>query len=159
MKNFWYNLSRREQILLMLCGSLILFFILYIVVLKPLSDRKENSFRTLKDEKGRYERVLQMAANMPNNFYQDKHDLKSTTPIRTAATEASKEIGVSIARIQPGPNDTLSFWIDAVKTEELFNWLMLLDKRYGNKVQKVSIQKNTGENTLRGQFEFKSGLE
>jgi len=35
------------------------------------------------------------------------------------------------------------------------NWLVLLRSQYGYNATKVTIQKNSGEDTLRGQFKFK----
>lgn len=143
----------------MLCGAVVMFFILYITLIKPISDRRENSFQALQEEKARYERVITLAAKVANDTNQTKQSSNTNVPIRAAATEASKRIGIAIARIQPGRADSVSFWIDAAKTEELFNWLMLLDEEYGEKAKKISIQKNIDGNTLRGQFEFTGALQ
>ncbi|MCC3861754.1 type II secretion system protein GspM [Pseudemcibacter aquimaris] len=155
MMNFWNGLQRREQNALMIMVVAIIIFLIYVLLVMPLISGKENALRALDDEKARYERIMQLAvtAGPSQNV---SADIKAVLPIREAATDASRNAGVSISRIQPGRDNTVTFWVDRAGTSEMMNWLLMLQNEYGHVPVKVTIQKNTGEETLRGQFEFES---
>jgi type II secretory pathway component PulM len=127
---YWYNLTLREQIALIILTVFVGIFLIYVLMVMPLIERNEQSLLALNNEKARYN-------------------------LRDAATSASRQTGVAISRIQPEADNSVTFWIDKAGTLEMMNWLVLLRSQYGYNATKVTIQKNSGEDTLRGQFKFK----
>lgn len=158
MMKYWANLTSREQLSLITLAVLIGLFLIYILLVMPLVGEKEQALISLNDEKERYQRVMQMAKMTKETNGQKRMSTNSEIPIREAATAASQQTGVSISRIQPEANNRVTFWIDKAGTQEMMNWLVLLRSRYGFNATKVTIQKNTGEESLRGQFEFEGDL-
>ncbi len=158
--NFWSNLTAREQLAIYICGVAIVLIAFIMFVISPLMAQKQASVNALKEEKSRYYNVLSMSADvMIDRMVEKEAPGDSRTPIREAATIASRDVGIAISRIQPGTDDKISFWIEEAKTDQIFNWLIILDEKYGRTAQKVSLQKNSGQPTLRGQFEFKEGIK
>lgn len=154
MMKFWNNRTSREQISLIVLALFIGLFLVYVLILMPLVVKKEQSLATLEDEKARYQRIVQMAQLSQKTNELSSSDDISSIPIREAATIASRQSGVSISRIQPEADNKVTFWIDKAGTQEMMNWLVLLKSQYGYNPSKVTIQKNTGEESLRGQIEF-----
>jgi type II secretory pathway component PulM len=154
MKSFWSGLTERERLLICAGAVVVVTLLIYALVLNPLAERKQASLRALETERTIYYNVLDMARASKNNSATVQTASFRTTPIREAVTEASRKTGIAISRIQPDRDGDVSFWIDAANTGEIFDWLLLLEQEFGRQVKRISIQKNTGEETLRGQFEF-----
>jgi type II secretory pathway component PulM len=152
---YWYNLTLREQIALIILTVFVGIFLIYVLMVMPLIERNEQSLLALNNEKARYNRIMQMAQTTRSTSSQPSINSIPSTPLRDAATSASRQTGVAISRIQPEADNSVTFWIDKAGTLEMMNWLVLLRSQYGYNATKVTIQKNSGEDTLRGQFKFK----
>lgn len=150
---YWYSLTVREQISLMVLAGFGGLFLIYVLLVMPLIARNEQSLIALNDEKARYNRILEMAKAVKTTGNQSSKNSISM-PIREAATSASRQTGVSISRIQPEANNRITFWVDKAGTQETMNWLVRFRSEYGYDATKVTIQKNSAEETIRGQFEF-----
>jgi len=159
MNSFWLGLSERERVLIYVGAGILVSLLIYVFVINPLADKKQASLRALEAERAIYYRVLDMAQISKNNGVTVQAGASRTAPTREAVTEASRKTGIAISRIQPSRDGDISFWIDTAKTGEMFDWLLLLEQEYGRQAKKVSLQKNAGEETLRGQFEFEGDRE
>ncbi len=159
MIKIWNNLTSREQLLIIICGVFVFMFLLFIALIKPISDRKIDSLRAMEEEKNRYDKVLELSALSTTSSQEAGSAGADTTSIREAATTTSRKVGIAISRIQPASDGSVSFWIDNSRTTEIMNWLILLNDEHAQQAQKVSLQKNNGEETLRGQFEFKGNKQ
>lgn len=156
MTNYWLELSARERSLISICGATIVLFLIYILIFKPISDAKDAAFNALEIQKQSYKRVVVMATNADPGAT-EVINASEKLPIREAATEASRVLGIAISRIQPGNDGLITFWIDEASTQDMTNWLLLLSNQYRWQATKVSINKNTGSSNLRGQFGFDGG--
>ena len=72
MKNIWHNLSEREQIFLSVGGIIVIIFIIFIAILKPLYAIEQNSFIALEEEKVRYNKVVDLLAKSKNSPQSNK---------------------------------------------------------------------------------------
>ena len=158
MMKIWNNLTSREQISLMVLALFMGLFLAYVLLVMPLFEKREQSLIALNDEKARYQRIMQMAKSTQGTSEKNSINDLSSPPIREAATAASRQSGVAISRIQPEADNKVTFWIDKAGTQAIMNWLVLLKTQYGYNPSKVTIQKNTGEESLRGQFEFEGDI-
>ncbi|HPF47666.1 MAG: type II secretion system protein M [Alphaproteobacteria bacterium] len=155
MKAFWSGLTERERLLICLCGALVAVTITYLLLIRPLFEKEQNTRRAMEAEKAAYTRIIDLASRAEGTRGIKGPDQKAeAVDLREAATIASKETGIAISRIQPGRDGDVSFWIDAAKTDQIFNWLLLMDSRYDRQVKKLTLQKNANSENLRGQFEF-----
>lgn len=152
MNKFWSALSEREIILISICGVSIALFVIYMFVITPISQTRESSRNALEAQKKSYARIVALASEAARS--DSTQNIIEHTPIREAATEASRTVGVAISRIQPGNDNRVTFWIDEANTQEISRWLLMLKEQYGWNVTKLSLNKNTNSETLRGQFEF-----
>ncbi len=154
MNKFWLGLTQREQILIVACGVTVLCFLLYVLVINPILSNKQSAYAALEAQKQSYSKILSLAVQAERVDRHNANSISRQLPIREAATEASRTVGVAISRIQPGSDDKVTFWIDNANTQEMNSWLLLLKDQYGWQVSKVSLNKNSDGETLRGQFEF-----
>ena len=160
MKAFWSGLTEREQLLICLCGFVVAIFFVYLLMIRPLLEKEQSSRRAMEAEKAAYSRILDLASKAEASRGIKSPDQKmEAVDLREAATIASKETGIAISRIQPGRDGDVSFWIDAAKTDQIFNWLLLMNSRYDREVKKLSLQKNANSESLRGQFEFAGDIK
>lgn len=153
MTNFWHGLNRREQFSLIIMGACVVLFLMYLLIIMPLMENRDRAIRAFNDEKSRYTRIMELA-ELAGSTKQTNQENITKIPIREAATNASRNTGVAISRIQPGNDNKVTFWVDRTGTAEIMNWLILLKSENGHNPIKITLQRNSDEKSLRGQFEF-----
>lgn len=155
MNKYWLRLTEREQLLVSGCVAFIIVFMVYVFIISPLSKEKNEALRALEVQKNTYNRVVDMAAQATIEGSSNRFDASENMPIREAATVSARATGIAISRIQPGADNRVTFWVDEANTQDITAWLLLLKNEYHWTVTKITLNKNTNNNTVRGQFEFK----
>lgn len=154
MNKFWLDISDRERTLIVICGVMIVLFIIYLFVVAPLSREKSAAQRAFVAQQETYERVLALAATTSQKRADVSAGMSPRQPIREVATTVAHEQGIAISRIQPTADDRITLWIDQATTQEITRWLLTLENDHNWTATKVSINKNTDGSSVRGQFEF-----
>ncbi len=155
MNKYWIKLTEREQLLVSGCALSIIFFMMYVFIISPLLKEKNDAVRALETQKNIYYHVVDMAVQATVTGSFKGLDISETMPLREAATVTARATGIAISRIQPGSDNRVTFWVDEASTQDIAAWLLLLKNEHHWSVSKVTINKNTNNNTVRGQFEFK----
>lgn len=152
MSGFWSDLSKREQVAIILCCLSIGMFLIWFIVIRPLSSDKDAAAAAVALEQDRLARIEALAAALPAS--DNKAQNNRETGLRQAVSDASARAGVSISRIQPDADGLLLFQIERTSTAELTGWLMILEQDFGFRPAKVRLSANDGDTTIAATLSF-----
>lgn len=137
MKERWLSLNSREKQLVIVMGSVVLFFILYSAIWKPLNtnissatskvERYQQLHNWVQTETVRYKSIASSSGKRSN-----KGSLSSVLN-KTAGRNQ-----ISIARMQP-QGDDIQIWIEEVSFNQLLTWLEQLSSREGISVKSIDL--------------------
>ncbi len=156
MKDYWNSLTARERLMLSLMAALVGLVVLWLVIVRPLSAARDEAAREYATATALYESVATSAAEM-RALHREGRDAKLKTggePLRVTVAVAARTAGVSISRIQPGEDGTLTIWADDVSAAALYRWLEALANERQITPAKVSVQKAGSGQQLRAQIQF-----
>lgn len=156
MKDYWNSLTARERLMLGVMAALVAAVALWLGVIRPLEAARESAARDHAAAVALYESVATSAAEM-RALYAEGRNAKANAgdePLRVAVAVAARTAGVSISRIQPGEDGTLTLWADDVTSSALYRWLTTLANERQITPVKVSLQKAGNAQQLRAQIQF-----
>lgn len=142
MKERWLSLNAREKQLVIIMGSVVLFFILYSAIWKPLN--KNISSATSKVE--RYQKLnnwVQTETTRYKLMAGSAGKVKNKGSLSSVLNKTSGRNKISITRMQPQGND-IQVWIEEVSFNQLLTWLEQLSSREGISVKSIDLI-NTGQ--------------
>ncbi|WP_417450045.1 type II secretion system protein GspM [Kordiimonas sp.] len=156
MKDYWNGLTAREQALLLLMAVLTTLVLLWLSVVRPLQASHETALRERAAALDLYSVVATAAAEARGlkAAGQQAGTKASNEPLRVAVAVTARAAGVSISRIQPGEDSTITIWADEVVSASLYRWLTTLANDRQITPVKVSVQKAGDGRTLRAQVQF-----
>ncbi|WP_262689889.1 type II secretion system protein M [Kordiimonas aestuarii] len=156
MKDYWNGLTARERGLLISLGCLILIVTLWLGVVRPLEAARASAAREHVAARELYETVAGAAAEARalHAAGRDARAKASDQPLRVVIAVSARGAGVSISRIQPGEDGTLTLWADDVGSAPFYRWLTSLAEDQQITPVKVSLQKAGNGPRLRAQVQF-----
>lgn len=157
MKTYWASLTRREQTLMAVAGGLLALFAVYIGAVMPLIRYQSDAKIALTQASRVYEAVARSAQTVEQSQHRDTPEANQQ-PVRLALTSVAREKGVTLNRIQPETDQTLTLWIESVSVAALYSWLLQLENEHGIAPLKVTIQKTGAPGLLRVQLQFYEGI-
>jgi general secretion pathway protein M len=137
MKERWLSLNVREQRLIMAMGSVILFFILYSVIWKPLN----NNIEKATSKVARYQKLQTWVQTETSRYKSIAGSGGKASSKGSLSSVVNKTAGrnlISIARTQPQADD-LQVWIEEVPFNQLLTWLEQLSNRENIKVKSIDL--------------------
>lgn len=156
MRDYWQSLTDREQLLVGIGGVVLALTLVYFLVARPLVSYRADSERAYLAALGTFETVQLRAAELAAI-----EDTSSTTAgetggvsLRVAASTAARQAGVTISRLQPSEDGTLTIWAEGVQSAQFYRWLQILAGERGIGPSNVLLQKATNGETLRVQVRF-----
>jgi general secretion pathway protein M len=139
MKHWWLTLNQRERQLVLLAAVAVGLAVLYWGIWTPLASRVEAKKQTLELQqatlilsKQQGERIL--SAGGVQGATPDIDDKNLSEVIGQSAS--SQQIVMS--RIQPR-GESIDIWIDDVPFNQLMNWFIQLEQRYGLTVENLDL--------------------
>ncbi len=159
MLNYWQSLTDREKMLVGMAATLALLTVFYFAVMRPLISYHQDSVRAYTAAVTTYESVRGYAAQLlatqrPESPHGQSGENRQS--LRVAISNAARANGVSISRLQPSEDGTLTIWAEGIGSAQLFRWLQTLSDQRGVGPANVLIQKSTSDETLRVQLRFES---
>ncbi|RKF13190.1 type II secretion system protein M [Alginatibacterium sediminis] len=127
MKQWWVQLQKREQQLLIVASMFAFFALVYWGIWQPLSSQKANLSQRLQTQQVLLDWALdnrdrlKQAPQQADGSFDNLNQLVSSTARANAIT---------ITRLLPKENQ-VELWIDAVRFESLLTWLEQLKKNHG----------------------------
>ncbi|MBO6506178.1 MAG: type II secretion system protein M [Kordiimonadaceae bacterium] len=156
MRDYWHSLTSREQLLISFAGALASLVLVYFLVLRPLQIHAADSERALQAAQNTLRtvqmRVAQLQATV--DAVSNRADGGAPVSLRVAVSQAARNAGVSISRLQPSDDGTLTVWVDSSQSTALYQWLQTLAEEQGVGPSNVLLQKNSSGDGLRAQVRF-----
>lgn len=95
----WQHLSARERHLLLICGGLLLIWLLHVLLWQPLQQQRERWQRTLAREQNTVAWMLQQAPRL-RQASAPPAAAPSISPA-SAITQRAAALGITVIRLQP----------------------------------------------------------
>jgi general secretion pathway protein M len=145
IKNYWYNLSARDQRVLGVGGFAVLCILLYAMIWAPLQDQLKRLRPQVINQSADLAWMRQQTA-MIQKLSDASVSKKGTSglPLLTVVDQAAKaqKIRDRIKQIQPGKESgTAKVWFDKVIFEDWLRWMDRISAK-GISVTRVSITKS-----------------
>ena len=156
MREYWQSLTDREQLLLGVGAGVLALTLVYFLIARPLMSYRDDSERAYIAARGVFETVQQRAAQLA--AVEDRSISANTAgqdvSLRVAASTAARQAGVTISRLQPSEDGTLTIWAEGVQSAQFYRWLQILADERGIGPSNVLLQKASNGETLRVQVRF-----
>lgn len=137
MKERWLSLNLREQRLVIGMGLVVLFFILYSAIWKPLNKGIDSATSKVS----RYQKLQTLVHTETARYKSLAGSGQASNSKGSLSSVVNKTAGrnqIDIARMQP-QGDDLQVWIDEVSFNQLLAWLEQLSSRENVSVKAIDI--------------------
>ncbi len=136
MKAWWQQLNAREQRLVASLSAVLVVFILYNAIWRPLNNNIENGQNKLI----RQQELLAWVTSETSKYNALKGHVShaSSGSLSSIINRSAKSNNITIARIQPDSAD-VQVWIDNVSFSRLLTWLEQLASKEGIQVQNIDL--------------------
>ena len=137
MKERWLALNIREQRLVIAMGSVVLFFILYSAIWKPLN----NNIESATSKVSRYQdlqTLVQTETARYKSFVGAGNKVTSKGSLSSVVNKTAGKNKIAIERMQPQGED-LQVWIEEVSFNQLLTWLEQLSSRENINVKSIDL--------------------
>lgn len=157
MKEWFNNLPRREQVLLIVAAVLIALFVIVNGVYKPILDKKqrlENANAAMaKDiawanQTGDEIRQLRGQSNAPRG---------GRMSLSQMADQAAERHQLRVARFQPSGNSEAQIWLEKVEYNKVLAWLDQLESDYGLTIKAAAINSANVSGFVTARIRIKKG--
>lgn len=155
MNEYLNNLTDRERNLLMVMVGLILLFVLYFAVYRPMDKANAAADRSVAAAENVLEtvqRAAQLAKQMGGGNTQSRQ--RDDRPVRVIVAVTARASGVNITRVQPTDSGAVTLWIDSVNPQSFYAWVAQLGAEHAITPTKVSVQKTGTAGSVRVQVQF-----
>ena len=138
--NMFLNLSRREQVLVIAAAILASLFIILqfavMPVVKGKAAAKAAHADALRDMDIVRRAVPVLGSHTPSKARQ--------TFQRDSVIAAAREAGLSISRLQPGPDGDVQIWFDDTQASGVYGMLSALTREYAVVIRRADIKRQDG---------------
>ncbi len=158
--NEWFNnLERREQWILLAGAAFVVIYILFGVVLGPLNNdvtslttRNQAASETLQWMHQGAAQVKKLRGGGRGNAASAQLGLSKMVD-QSAARE-----GLRVSRFQPSGNNEAQVWLDKISFNRLVAWLDRMENTHGASVMNITINAANETGTVNVRVRFKKGL-
>lgn len=160
MQEYWQSLTMRERGLIWAGGIMLALTVGYFLIARPLLQYRDDSQRAYLSAQATFETVQRHAAELKSVTRASqsvRSQAQQATSLRVAVSNAARQAGVAISRLQPSEDGTLTIWAEGVQSAQMYQWLQVLAQERGIGPSNVLVQKATDGNSLRVQFRFEEG--
>ncbi len=151
MMTIWRVRTLREKLLLAFLAFAFCGVIFVQVVALPLVDERQRRLASLEAAREEF-LVIREGASRIESFRVRRSERPASGPVRSTVTATARDMDVAITRVQPGEDDRLTVWIDAVETRQLFEWLLLLRERHGLHVLQATVRAGADDTAVATQL-------
>jgi len=145
MKDWFLSLTQRERIMVQVAGSVLVVFMVYLLILEPISSNysknKKNvatSTQTLEWMRSAAREVKQLlGGGAILEQPQGKQFVLST--IDRSARKAG--LSAVMKRVQPEGDSGVRVWFENAAFDELIKWLAIIEAEHGLSVNEINIEK------------------
>lgn len=133
----WQQLNSRERQLITLMTVIMVVFMSYLLIWKPLNSQLINSTKQLQ----RRQALLSWVENKTQQFKQSSlHSKQFSGSITGLVNRSAKQQSIIVTRMQPQGND-IQIWIEEVPFKVLLAWLDQLVTKQGIVIKALDISR------------------
>lgn len=145
MKNWFLSLTQRERTMVQIATSVVVIFMLYLVILEPISSSYEknkknvaSATKTLEWMSSAAEEVKQLRGG---SLLPDRPQGKQF--ILSMVDRSARKAGLSsvMKRVQPEGDSGVRVWFENAPFDELIKWLSTIESEKGLSVNEINIEK------------------
>jgi general secretion pathway protein M len=131
--------NRREQTALLIGGLLIAFYLLWMVVLSPLNNKRDLLIKATTNMQQSLGRVQVLARQLEQLAQQSNQASVSGDNLSGLIDASLRDNGMTMSSFIPGTNGEVRVRIDKVATEPMMQWLHDLESKYHIAIRELSI--------------------
>ncbi len=147
MKSWWNSLSQRERLLVGIGGASLLLMMIYWGAWRPFSNSIETAEQQLSKQREALSWMQLRAGDLRQQPAGARQPDRSTT-LEAVANTTSRQLGVSLTRLQPTEQDLL-VELQVLEFERLMNWLVVMERDYGVSVKVIELAAEGGKGMVR----------
>lgn len=148
MMDWWDGLAQRERILIRIAGALIAFVVAWYLILVPMLSSHSTAVQKLELEKARLEKIeqaLQVKRVKAATLTQENDAPRYSGSLKSKITQTASEVGLSVTRLQGDDQSAIGVFLDSADPRLLFYWIDILERRYGVRVTRLTVDQSGGE--------------
>lgn len=131
--------NRREQTALLIGGLLIAFYLLWMVLISPLNNKRDLLIKTTTNMQQSLGRVQVLARQFELLAQQSSQASISGDNLSGLIDASLRDNGMTMSSFIPGTNGEVRVRIDKVATEPMMQWLHDLESKYHIAIRELSI--------------------
>ncbi len=131
--------NRREQTTLLIGALLVALYLLWIAVLSPLNNKREQLIKTTTSAQQSLGRVQVLARQFEQLAQQSNQASVAGDNLSGLIDASLRDNGMTMSSFIPGTNGEVRVRIDKVATEPLMQWLYDLESKYHIAIRELSI--------------------
>jgi len=135
--NFLNKYNRREQMLILGCGLVVLVYLLWLLVLAPIQNKRDQLFAANTASTATLGRVQVVVAQLQQ--MQSRGASSGDENISGLIDTTLRANGLSMSGFQPGSNGEARVRLDRAAYQPLMQWLYELEFKQGITVSDLSI--------------------
>lgn len=158
MREWFFERTPREQALIGIALALAVIVGGWLLVVQPALNYRAES-------KADYERAAALLEDISNAAREiralgslgNERAVQSSQPVRTVAVSTARAEDVTLTRLEPMEDGSLTVWLEDVEAPALYGWLLRLYRDHGIAVTKASLSRNSDRPTTRAQVLLSRG--
>ena len=131
--------NRREQTTLLIGALLVALYLLWIAVLSPLNNKREQLIKTTTSTQQSLGRVQVLARQFEQLAQQSNQASVAGDNLSGLIDASLRDNGMTMSSFIPSTNGEVRVRIDKVATEPLMQWLYDLESKYHIAIRELSI--------------------
>jgi general secretion pathway protein M len=131
--------NRREQTTLLIGAVLVALYLLWIAVLSPLNNKREQLIKTTTSTQQSLGRVQVLARQFEQLAQQSNQASVAGDNLSGLIDTSLRDNGMTMSSFIPGTNGEVRVRIDKVASEPLMQWLYDLESKYHIAIRELSI--------------------
>lgn len=152
---WWQGRTPRERILLLLLGAIVAAVLLWLAVLRPLGEARENAAQRRRIAEASLPSIRSDAAEVEALQKQRRTLPRSTSPMQAVSSSAAAA-GFALRTIEEQPGG-VRVVIDAARPQALFGWIAGLE-RQGILAASLTATPN-GDRSLAADLTFRTAAQ
>ena len=145
MKQWFLSLTQRERILIQAAASVVGVFVLYFLIIEPISSTYEQNKKNVASsmETLQWMRMAAQEVKELSGGRAIRKGSKGKQFILSTVDKSAKNAGLAsvMKRVQPESDTGVRVWFENAPFDELIKWLSIIESKNGLYVNEINIEK------------------
>jgi type II secretory pathway component PulM len=138
MKAWFYGLTQREQLSLLLMGLALALYLVYVLLVAPLGTARDDLARQNRGVAESLQRVDTMVSQILA-LRESGGSVAGNRNLTTLVNRSTATLGLQVARLQPNSRGEIQVRLEGVAFDDLLSWLHQMEMRESLLVSELSI--------------------